>query len=78
MQLCLEKEFVIKFNKNYIFLSSLARTLDVSVFTLRDKLSSLNINPIDSDKTYPAYYNRSSVNHLTKDIIEKYIIPYLR
>ncbi|WP_227539250.1 hypothetical protein [Acinetobacter nosocomialis] len=71
MQLCLEKEFVNKFNKNYIFLSSLARTLDVSVFTLRDKLSSLNINPIDSDKTYPAYYNRSSVSHLTKDIIEK-------
>ena len=71
MQLCLEREFVNKFNKNYIFLSSLARTLDVSVFTLRDKLSSLNINPIDSDKTYPAYYNRSSVSHLTKDIIEK-------
>ncbi|MDO6646512.1 TniQ family protein [Acinetobacter guillouiae] len=71
MQLCLEREFVDKFNKNYIFLSSLARTLDVSVFTLRDKLSSLNINPIDSDKTYPAYYNRSSVSYLTKDIIEK-------
>lgn len=70
MQLCLEREFVDKFNKNYIFLSSLARTLDVSVFTLRDKLSSLNINPIDSDKTYPAYYNRNSVSHLTKDIIE--------
>lgn len=71
MQLCLEREFVDKFNKNYIFLSSLARTLDVSVFTLRDKLSSLNINPIDSDKTYPAYYNRSSVSYLTKDIIAK-------
>jgi len=71
MQLCLEREFVNKFNKNYIFLSSLARTLEVSVFTLRDKLSSLNINPIDSDKTYPAYYNRSSVSYLTKDIIEK-------
>ena len=71
MQLCLEKKVVNKFNENYIFLSSLARTLDVSVFTLRDKLSSLNINPIDSNKTYPAYYNRSSVSYLTKDIIEK-------
>lgn len=71
MQLCLEREFVNKFNKNYIFLSSLARTLDVSVFTLRDKLSSLNINPIDNDKNYPAYYHRGSVSHLTKDILEK-------
>ena len=69
-QLCLEKNFVDDFNKKYIFLSTLAKRLDVPTLTLRHKLLSLNIEPIYTNKAYVPYYNRNNISHLTKSIIE--------
>ncbi|WP_228198573.1 TniQ family protein [Acinetobacter baylyi] len=67
---CLDKKFVIYFNEKYIFLSPLAKKLNVSVVTLKDKLASLNIKPIIENKLYPAYFSRDDVKHINKSIIE--------
>lgn len=67
---CLDKEFVIDFNSKYIFLGSLAKLLNVTPITLKDKISSLNIKPIIKDDFYPTYYSRNDVKNLSKSIIE--------
>lgn len=74
-QLCLHKDFINDFNKKYIFLSPLAKQLDVSPLTLRDKLSSLKIDPIHINKLYPAFYARTNIQHLDKSMIEN-IVTY--
>ncbi|AVN19372.1 TniQ family protein [Acinetobacter soli] len=72
-QFCLAKEFVNDFHKKYIFLGPLAKYLGVSTLTLRYKLSSLKIDPIYSNKLYPAYYARKDIHHLDKSMIESIV-----
>lgn len=67
---CLNKKFVLDFNEKYIFLAPLAKKLNVSVVTLKDKLASLSINPVMQNSLYPAYYCRDDVEHISKSIIE--------
>lgn len=74
-QSCLAKEFVNNFHKKYIFLGPLAKYLGVSHLTLRDKLSSLKIEPIYINKIYPSYYVRKDIQHLNKSMIEN-IVTY--
>lgn len=69
-QYCLEKEFVNNFKEKYIFLGPLAKYLNVSVITLRAKLSSLKIEPVYSSKLYPAIYAKKDIQHLNKSMIE--------
>ena len=69
-QYCLAKEFVNNFKEKYIFLGPLAKLLNVSVLTLRAKLSSLKIEPIYSSKLYPAFYAKKDIQHLNKSMIE--------
>lgn len=69
-QLCLQKNFVDDFNKKYIFLTPLAKFLGVPTLTLRDKLLSLNIKPIQTNRAYVAYYDRADISHLNQSIIE--------
>lgn len=69
-KLCLDKKFVLDFNEKHIFLTPLAKKLNVSVVTLKDKLASLNIKPIMKNSLYPAYFSRDDVKHISKSIIE--------
>lgn len=69
-QYCLEKEFVNNFKDKYIFLGPLAKYLNVSILTLRAKLSSLNIEPVNNSKLYPAYYAIKDIHHLNKSMLK--------
>lgn len=71
---CLSKEFVLNFNKKYIFLSPLAKKLDVPVITLKDKIASLNIYPILNNSLYPTYYSRTDVQNLSKSTLDNIIV----
>lgn len=44
--------------------------MNVSVLTLRAKLSSLKIEPVYSSKLYPAIYAKKDIQHLNKSMIE--------
>ena len=72
-KLCLDINFLIDFNSKYIFLSVLASNLDVPLTTLKDKLSSIKINPIFNEKIYPAYYLRNDIAHLNKSMINNIV-----
>lgn len=70
---CIAKTTIENFSKKYIFISALARKIEVPSKNLKDKISSLNIYPIWDSKDYPVFYVREAVESLNKNKINNIV-----
>ncbi|HGH1365283.1 TPA: TniQ family protein [Acinetobacter baumannii] len=70
---CIAKTIIENFSKKYIFISTLARKIDVPSRNLKDKISSLEIYPVWDSKDYPVFYVREAVESLNKNKINNIV-----